>query len=216
MTSMSYMHEQQERSQFEAFWRSKKYPELGRGPDGKYLDHGQQVAWESWLYSRAIAIPEAFSGAPVQDHLVNDWFLSLCPGRRDALHEDRWRLAGAAMGWGMRIGWVAASISPFMTDTIHSLGRSLKQALSYIEHSEANRGHARTEAEWDAAVENYRRNGPSGIGIGRSYLDKAHVNLVSAREAIERYEEYSKLHRPKLLEAAPAPEGATGRVDVTM
>lgn len=63
---------------------------------------------------------------------------------------------------------------------------SLVQALNFIEHSEANRGKLTNDAEWDANVDKFRAEGPSAIGIGRSYTDKARIDLAACRAAIAK------------------------------
>jgi len=65
-----------------------------------------------------------------------------------------------------------------------SLLNGLKQALNFIEHSQANSGKATTDEQWDANVEAFRKNNISSIGIGRSYTDKAVVDLDLCRNAI--------------------------------
>lgn len=62
----------------------------------------------------------------------------------------------------------------------------LAQALNFIEHREANLGKLTTDEEWDANVVEYRKRGISGVGIGRSYTDKAFVNLDAIRAAIAK------------------------------
>lgn len=62
----------------------------------------------------------------------------------------------------------------------------LAQALNFIEHREANLGKLTTDEEWDANVAEYRKRGISGVGIGRSYTDKAFVNLDAIRAAIAK------------------------------
>lgn len=64
------------------------------------------------------------------------------------------------------------------------LATLLDGAIAFIEHSEANRGHLRTDAEWDAAVAAYRKNGVAEISTGRSIVPKATVKLRDAREAL--------------------------------
>lgn len=62
---------------------------------------------------------------------------------------------------------------------------SLEMSLNFIEHEQANRGKATTDDEWDRNVERFRTEGPSVIGIGRSYLDKAQVDLAEIRDTID-------------------------------
>lgn len=62
---------------------------------------------------------------------------------------------------------------------------SLEMSLNFIEHEQANKGKATTDKEWDRNVEWFRTEGPSVIGIGRSYLDKAQVDLVEIRNTID-------------------------------
>lgn len=59
--------------------------------------------------------------------------------------------------------------------------------LAYIKHSEANRGYARTENEWNQAVATSRGESPSAISIGRSYVPKAGVDLTASRASLPAY-----------------------------
>lgn len=61
---------------------------------------------------------------------------------------------------------------------------ALRMCLDFIEHKLANEGKVTTDAEWDVNVAQFRTSGPISIGIGRSYTDKAYVNLGAVRAAI--------------------------------
>lgn len=67
------------------------------------------------------------------------------------------------------------------------MATALTGALNYIEHSHANRGKATSDAEWDVNVAAFRKQGVSQLGIGRSYTDKAQVDLALCREVLAEY-----------------------------
>lgn len=69
-----------------------------------------------------------------------------------------------------------------------ALLESLKQCLNFIEHREANLGKLTTDAEWDKNVREFRLSGPASIGVGRSYTDKACVDLAAVRSTIAEFE----------------------------
>lgn len=71
-----------------------------------------------------------------------------------------------------------------MKPTYEELVISLEETLNYIEHKVANEGRSSTDAEWDANVVEFRET-VSYLGIGRSYTDKAAVNLKKIREQLK-------------------------------
>jgi len=119
-----------ERPAFEAFWRSKGYPSLGQDERGRYVDLGQQMGWESWLAARVVAILEAFSGEAVSGRLVADWF-SRKPleWRSRFTSSETFEFGRAAMGEGMRLGWIAAGINrpSFVNDHVGNAIRQVAQ-----------------------------------------------------------------------------------------
>lgn len=86
---------------------------------------------------------------------------------------------------GIRIG--RGSVSGAHPDLVARMATALAGALNYIEHSEANRGKATNDAEWDANVAAFRKQGLSRLGIGRSYTDKARVDLALCRDVLAEY-----------------------------
>lgn len=64
--------------------------------------------------------------------------------------------------------------------------KRLCECLHFIETQEATRGKALNADEWQQAVADFRRGGTATIGIGRSYLDEARVELRACRELIEK------------------------------
>lgn len=85
--------------------------------------------------------------------------------------------------------------------TTTRLARLASGALAFIEHSEANRGKATSDPEWDANVAAFRQRGPSSVGIGRSYTDKARVDIEALRGALATYGVLDALGDPVATDA---------------
>lgn len=69
-------------------------------------------------------------------------------------------------------------------EVIRQLEKRLAAALNFVEHQQATAGLSLTDAEWDERVARYRASGVAEIQIARSYLPKAHVDLVATRAVL--------------------------------
>lgn len=68
---------------------------------------------------------------------------------------------------------------------IEQLRASLAQAVNFIEHKLSNEKQATTDAQWDANAKAFREGPIAHVGIGRSHVNKAEIDLRLARRALQ-------------------------------
>lgn len=68
---------------------------------------------------------------------------------------------------------------------VEQLRAALAQAVNFIEHKLSNEKQTTTDAQWDANVKAFREGPTAHVGIGRSYVNKAEIDLRKARAALQ-------------------------------
>jgi len=89
-----------------------------------------------------------------------------------------------------------------MKPTYEELAKSLQEALNFIEHDKANEGKLTNADQWQRNVVEFRKH-TSMIGVGRTALDEASVNLAKIRDQLSRINDPDEVEEAVAAEASP-------------